>query len=288
MTDFDDRPDAQAIRDAQAVVARVRAFIADHVRDSIGARLARRLLLALGVGGAALYVLPIVVAVVGIALMVVIAIGAIYAYKELNATDRYRRHVEQVPALRLEQRALRAELVLQETILAIAGEGADRESRARVMARQPELARALRYAEHQRRPLAAAVAAERREPPGAKFRRPAEPRKADLPKVRRHRQRLQAEIAALEARIQAATLPDAQREREVQETGERLKALRQAALEAERLARSRDRRGLSPTDPTGEHRIDLSISSMGVRDVQQRSPAQTPEQIVQAAQHQAE
>lgn len=129
---------------------------------------------------------------------------------------------------------------------------------------------------------AAAAAAQRPAPPKA-ARRGAVPTVPAAPKVagvRRHRDLRKAELAKLEAEIQAlATIDAIDLARAAEDADRSYREQRDAAHEADRAARDRHRAGRTPSPASAGQELRIRTQPNGGRDVRRVTPAATPEQI---------
>lgn len=274
MTHSTAEPLDRAGQDAKARASRVWTFLRDHA-EGFGTRLVALIGTAGMLVGLALLVLPFLVAAgLGVVIVLLVTHG-IYARRGEMSSERMRRHFNVTPVKRVEQHKVRADLAIDEAILALVGEPSDRQVRDRAINGHPELRQAVRclaYQAHQ------AALGDHPQPAKARRRQPAAPAKPDLAAVRRRRDHHHAELDALEAEIQAAALPDAPRRREARQLRRQERALRDAAREADRVARNRARRGSPPTSPEGELRFAIDATS-GLPTVEDRGRPRTPETI---------
>jgi hypothetical protein len=212
--------------------------------------------------------------------VVILAAGyAVYARKLLKKEQRSRRWLE-INALRRRQEVLQANNRVAVATLALNG---DREAIRDSRSLPPELRSAILRI-HQR--VAQAENAARFPKPGqGEARGPALPEAPDLEPMKRRQKALSAELASVEAKIQALADPtDSEAPIRAQAAKEQSKRLDAAASEAEKLARERRMRGLKATMPAGgEQGLQIRFDPTGQRDVQRAAPQPTPEQIVREA-----
>ncbi|RKQ92975.1 hypothetical protein C8N24_2832 [Solirubrobacter pauli] len=236
---------------------------------------------AIGVG--ALWVAFPYVAAGSVTVIFVLLSGyTLYLRKQL-VDERTTRRWAWVGNKRLEQRARSLELALAEATLALVGQPQDRESRHRINAPgRSEFVAALRYAEGRAR---AAALDSRPQPANARTRRPAVPQAPDVSGVRRRRELLEAEISKLEAEIQNLAVPgEADLARAAEEAERSFKQQRDAAHEADRVARGRYHAGKTPSPATSGQGVSLTFKGNGDAVVGRLVSPQTPEQIARGEQ----
>jgi hypothetical protein len=103
--------------------------------------------------------------------------------------------------------------------------------------------------------------------------------------VRRRRDLLKAEIAKLDAEIQALATPESiETAMAAEEAVRSYKEQRNAAHEADRVARERLRTGRKPSPVTPERTIQVNVRPSGERKTRTLPPARTPEQIARGEQ----
>ncbi|MGI8862962.1 MAG: hypothetical protein ACR2JH_00955 [Solirubrobacteraceae bacterium] len=251
--------------------------IVDSGREWLTGQLVALLIGAVGSSALAIAVLPIFAGVACALVTLAAVIYAIYA-RRLLATERRNRRWAHIQGKRVQQQQLRAQASVDNAVLLIGG---DRQASVGTL-RNRDLAQAVR---HLLARLHQSALASRPHPQAAAQHQPAMPPAPDLTAVRRRLEQRQAEIKALEAEIQALSVPgDQALEAVARENRQAERDLSTAAREADRLARDRQRRGLTPTMPAGrELGLQLQIGPEGVRDVQRQPPTPTPEQIAAKA-----
>jgi hypothetical protein len=254
----------------------------DWLRKWVGAQL----LALLGAGGAfaglAWVAFPYAVAAGGTLVVCLLGIYALYLRKQF-ADERALRRWSLVGNKRQRQDVCRRELALAEATLILVGQPQDRQARFNLHAPGGrEFVAAVRYLEARVR---AAASLQRPEPRSARVRRGADPVAPEVAGVRRRRELLKAEIAKLEAEIQALATPEAiELARAAEEAERSYEEQRAAAHEADRNARARWRAGRKPSPATSERSLTVAFKPNGERAARRLPAAPTPEQIARGDQ----
>lgn len=277
MTEFTgQQPDEAALEAATRLGRRAWLRAIDALRVIFTVKSA---LIAVGGVGASVLAVLSLGALAGIACAAVTVGASVWAVfaGRLLIRERASARWAAIGVLRHEQRAVRAEAALDVVTLALAG---DRTAMGRLhRIGRPDLVRALRARDHALRQAAAGSTSAR--PSRADARAAAPPPAPDTKKVRRHLSEREAELKAIEARIQAYADPtDDAAIRRAEAFRAQAKAAHDAALKADREARDRRRRGLPATVPPGrEVGLELEITPAGVRSVRRSAARPTPEQL---------
>jgi hypothetical protein len=221
--------------------------------------------------------LPVFAAAFATAVVVLLAGYAIYVRKQL-VDERTMRRWAFVANKRLQQDVVKRDLALAQATLILAGEPRDRQARFRIHAPgSREFVAAVRYLEAR---VADAAALQHPQPAKTRSGRGRRSARPDVSGVRRRREVTKAEIAKLDAQIQALASPDAvELARAAEEAVRSYEEQRAAAHKADRVARDRHRAGRRPTEAVGPRTIDVAIGPTGARGVRRRPPPLTPEQI---------
>lgn len=230
------------------------------VHNWLGRQLVRWGVAAAGSTGLAVYALPTAAAASAagvIAVLLAFCVGQRIQYVRLEGPTRWSL---QIANRCLKRDVLKAELALRQATLLLAGDRRDRQVQLRMHAPgTQDFVKILRYDRGRR---AAAATAERPQPPKARVRQAAAtPKAPDVASVRRRRDLIVKELAVLEEEIQALAVPQDGERAELAAVSRRtLDEQRSAANRADRDARDRARRGLSPVPPDGEVALKLTAN----------------------------
>jgi hypothetical protein len=260
---------------------RLRRRIVDWAGRWLPRALAGWLVAVVAGGVLAVVSMPLLAGVLLSAAAIVCVALALVARRQLYRVDGRRRWLE-IPLLRERQHTLKAEQELDAAAHALAT-GDHRALLAR-RPRHPELLRAVMRLTY----LAAeARAAERPTPQSADQHRDAAPRPVDVKPIERRMVAREHELVAIEAEIQALADPsDRGAQAKAAETRAQQRAAERAALEADRAARSRKRRGLPATvEPSHELGLQIDLTPDRVRNIQRAAPQPLPEQIAQSSEN---
>lgn len=217
---------------------------------------------ALALAAAAALVFPLFVAIGLVVVTVFLVVWAVQSQRLLHR-ERSAGRWRSIDILRAHQRELRAQALIREATLVVAGEPVDRE--AAMCAYQPLVA-AVRYREARMRAALKADAS-----PRQRQRADAAPKAPDLGPTRRELKELREKDELVEVRIQALAAPGTEWESKADE----YRRARAADLEARRRAR----KGQPPTAPATGLAFEMGRNRDGTRRVVRREPDPTPEQI---------
>jgi hypothetical protein len=273
---LDQSPEQVAQEDVKRAAITLVRRVVDHGRRYLSLSLLK--LVVVGVAGVVFGVISLpLLTVVGCALVVALALGyAVYSHRLLHDAREELRWAF-VGGKRVQRDNLEVEQRVDEAVLAIMGKSEDRT--VRVRARPPELAQALRVVNHR---LADAQAAQNPQPRTAAVRRGAAPQEPDLKVVRARIAERQTEREALEAEIQSLASPgDIDAAMAAEDARKHAKSASHSARQATQAARERRRLGQRATQPDAGGTIALTMRANGTREVSQRRPKPTPEQIAQ-------
>jgi hypothetical protein len=275
----DQEPLDEAKRAMEAAIKPALASSYDHARQWISGAIVAFALGSAGIVVAAIVSALDVIAVIACAALCIVATAFVTGARRLMVKERSQRRWSQVAALRERQERLRAEDALDVAALFLAG---DRAARAELShMRAPELTVAVRRLSYE---YTSAMAEARNTPdstvgPRRAARRgadPAPPRGADTAWLQRRREARQLERDALEARVQA--LANSSDRAAQKEAAERYGGAKEA-LQADRNAWARSRRGARATQRSGGVQFELLSRLDGTRDVAQKPAPPSPEEI---------
>jgi len=249
-----------------------------HARQWISAAIVAFALGSIGVIVAAIVSALDVIAVIACAVLCIVALAFVTGARRLMLKERAQRRWSQVAALRERQDRLRAEDALDLAALFLAGDRAARSELSKM--RAPQLAVAVRrlsheystaMAEAQTRPGTTASAPHARRAASA-----VPPREVDTAALKRRRKARQLERDALEARVQALANTS---DRAAQEEAAKKYGSAKEALQADRDAWARSRRGAPATQRSGGVQFELLSRLDGTQDVMHKPAPLSPEEI---------
>lgn len=267
-------PLTQAAVEVRGVGRRALVRGRDYLATHFGGQLLALLGGAASIGGALWFAFPWLVAAAGCVTLGATAVYAVYCRRQLN-DERMLRRRAYIEGKRVQQQALRAELALRDVAIGLVAPG---ERRRLFDARTPG-AREVRQAADYLAAVARARLAEESAATGAGGRRRGVPPTPAAPKTATWKTRavqLAAEIASLEAEIQALSVPGSG---ELQAGLDEARTRLRSAREADRVARERHRAGRTPSPSRADENFSLALRPDGSRNVQRHGGTSTPEQI---------
>jgi hypothetical protein len=275
---IDQEPLDEARRAMEAAIKPALASGYDHARQWISGAIVAFALGSAGIIVAAIVSALDVIAVIACAVLCIGALAFVTGARRLMLKERSQRRWSQVAALRERQDWLRAEDALDVAALFLAGDRAVRTELSKM--RAPELAVAVRRLSHEY----STAMAEAHTTPGTTASAPharraasaVAPREVDTAALQRRRKARQLEREALEARVQALANTS---DRAAQEEAAKKYGSAKEALQADRDAWARSRRGAQATQRSGGIQFELLSRLDGTRDVTQKPAPPSPEEI---------
>jgi hypothetical protein len=275
----DQEPPDETRRAMEAAIRPALASGYDHARQWISGAIVAFALGSAGIMVAAIVSALDVIAVIACAVLCIVALAFVTGARRLMLKERSQRRWSQVAALRERQDRLRAEDALDVAALFLAGDRAARSELSKM--RAPDLSVAVRTLSNEY----STAMAEARKTPGAtasarqgarRAASAAPPRKVDTAAVQRRRKARQLERDALEARVQALANSS---DRAAQQAAAEKYGSAKEALQADRNAWARSRRGARATQRSGGGQFELLARLDGTRDVTHKPAPPSPEEI---------
>jgi hypothetical protein len=288
---LDLNPLIPARQDAEKIAKRAWYRLVDFAKTYLTAALIKSLGLAVvALAAAALNFPGFAFAIVAVAIAG-LSVFAIYSTKLLKAQDREVRWAW-IDGKRVEQREIGAKIAVDTVILALMGE---RHAPGRLRNAAPELRSALAFHQHRLRQAEAraevaeavkegtATDVQRRALKGFQRSTGAPPQGPAVEPIKRRRDALEAERAALEAEIKslstAENIAKAMDAEEVKGARRTKRERQDAARNADQAARDLARAGKDPTAETRGMVINLAMKPNGDREVSHDTTPPTPEQM---------